>query len=194
PGADARCEVRDSPFRLLPYLWPCCVVVGFRIRRVAVLKNENRIRRFFRNSPGCVDVVIRGIRLCRYGHDYHISTKRLEVSDFFDRTLISHHEDGFVTANRACEGKSYAGVSACRFNDCAARPQSACSLGSIYHRNADSVFNRAARVQGLHLREHQRLYSSSHLVQPDKWCITNQAQNGFFVIHSSSASLRIWQW
>ena len=154
-GADAGDEVRDLAVGLLPDLRAGLLVVAERVVRVGVLVG----------LPGPVDladepvgdvVVAVGV-LGRDGGraDHHLGAVRLEHVALVFADLVGADEHAVVALRLRDHRQSDAGVARRRLDDRAAGLELAALLGCLDHPQRDPVFDRAAWVEVLDLREHQ---------------------------------------
>ena len=155
-GAHPGDEVGDPPLGLLPDLRTGVLVVRARVVRVAVLVG----------LPGALGLAHQPVRdavvavgvVGRHGRraDDHLGAVRLEHVALVLADLVGADEDALVAALLGDQGQADPGVAGGRLDDRAAGLQLAAGLGRVHHADGDPVLHRAAGVEVLDLREHQR--------------------------------------
>jgi hypothetical protein len=175
-GAHAADEVGDLPFRLLPDLRAGGLVVGARVVRVGVLVGLPGALDLTHQAVGdaVVGVGVLGVDR-RRAHD-HFGAVRLQHVALVLGDLVRADEDALVALGLRHHRQADTGVARRRLDDRAARLQRPVRLGGFDHPQRDPVLHRAARVEVLHLGEHQRRGAVGGLGEAQQGGVADEVQ------------------
>ena len=115
----------------------------------------------------------------------HARTVSAQESHAFDVDIIGHRKDCFIAFGGAHHCQTDSRISACRFDDCPSRFQTAFTLCSLDHAQSDAVFNTTARVQRLELHQHFGPIVPGNAFQSDNRCTANNVADAVIdpVVH-----------
>ena len=149
--SDARNEVRDRTFGLLPQLRAGGRVVRRGVVQVGVLVGLPPAGDLARQPVA--DAVVRVRVLGRHRRRTHLDLRAIgpQHADLVLRHLVGDDEDAVVAALLRDERQPHSGVPRRRFDDRAPRCQEPVTLGRVDHRHRDAVLHRTARIDVLNL-------------------------------------------
>ncbi len=159
--------MRNFTLGVFPDFGTCGAVmrvgVGLIFVLIWVVGVGNFAREFFRHRI----IAARIFRFDRGGAYDYFRAESLQQIDFFARLLVVNGEDYLVASHGRHERKSHASIARRAFDDRAAGPQHAFSLGFIDHVDGDAVFHGAARIEifGLHIQFGENILG--HAIQAD---------------------------
>ena len=149
-------EMRDPPLGLLPDLGSGGAVVSLRIHRVVVLIRLERAGNVAREPVGDLVIGLGMLRRHRARADHDLGAVRAEQIALLLALLVRHGADEPVSLDRRGHREADPGVPARWLDDRSALAQEAAPLGVLDHEQADTVLDRAPRVQVLELRDDGR--------------------------------------
>ena len=132
--------------------------------------------------------VVRLGRLRRHlgRRDDDLGTVRAQQVDLLLRHLVRHHRDHAVALECRRYGQAGAGVAARGLDDRAARLELAVALGGIDQGYRGAVLDRAARVEGLHLRDQLWTQVLAEAREPHERRVADRIQDGVMDLDARS--------
>ncbi len=182
---DPRDEVRDAALGLLPDLRPGRLVVRERVVDVGVLIRFPRAVDLGDEPVGHAVVGVRVLRRHRGRADDDVGAVRLEHVALVLADLVGADEDAAIALLLRDQRQAHAGVARRRLHDGAALLECPRGLGVLDHSQGDAVLDRAARVDVLHLGQHDPRHITHDLLEPDKRGVSDEVDDRVRVAHGT---------
>ena len=115
--------------------------------------------------------------------DDNLGSIGAQEATFLFTHLIGHHKNAVIALERGSYRQTMAGIAAGRLYNRPTRTQQALLLTILDHRRANAVLDTAARVEHLHLRQHQRRHIVCDMPQAHQRRIAHHLKNGVIIEH-----------